>query len=287
MAPPKPECLAILFNPKLPETIDEAQRIADRLAELGKPCSSVGSLYDEDIRARVRSGSFDLLIALGGDGSVLRAAHLALDTHTPILGINMGHFGFLTELDRGEWYDMLPRLINGGYRIEERLALRAEQRRGSELLGTWDVINEVVLCRGQFVRPLRLTAYADGHRVAVWVADGIIASTPTGSTAYALAAGGPIMPPDLHNILLVAVAPHLSPDRAVILSEGTSVMLSAESDHQAVMSVDGQEPILFANQDTLLIQAGDHPVRFVRFLDPGYFYRTLNRYMEQNPSAAR
>lgn len=279
--------MAVLYNPKLPETIEEAQRIAQRLAELGKPCSRVDSLYDEDMREQVRGGRFDILIALGGDGSVLRAGHLALQSRTPILSINMGHFGFLTELDREEWYDMLPRLVAGNYRIEERLTLRAEQRRGSELLGAWDVINEVVLCRGQFVRPLRLTASADGHRVASWVADGIIASTPTGSTAYALAAGGPIMPPELRNILLIAVAPHLSPDRAVILSEGTSVTLTAESDHEAVMSVDGQAPIPFTNQDTLFIQAGDQPIRFIRFLDPGYFYRTLNRYMEQNPSAQK
>lgn len=285
MTPPKPHCLAVLFNPKLPETIDEAQRIAERLAALGSACSSIGSLYDEPMRERVRSGSFDMLIALGGDGTVLRTGHLALHSHTPILGINMGHFGFLTELDRGEWFDQLPRLLDGGYRLEDRLTLRAEQWRGPELLGAWDVINEVVLCRGQFVRPLRLTASADGYRVASWVADGIIAATPTGSTAYALAAGGPILPPELRNILLVAVAPHISLDRAVILSEGTSVTFTAESDHQAVMSIDGQESIAFDNQDTLLIQTGEHPIRFVRFHDAGYFYRTLNRYMEQNPSA--
>jgi NAD+ kinase len=124
----------------------------------------------------------------------------------------------------------------------------------------------------------------DGYSLASYVADGLIAATPTGSTAYALAVGGPIMPPELRNILIVPVAPHLSMDRAVILPEGASVEIFSTSDHQAVMSVDGHAPVMLKNNDRVRVTASDYHVKFVVFQDPGYFYRNLSNYMEQNPS---
>jgi len=124
----------------------------------------------------------------------------------------------------------------------------------------------------------------DGYPLAGYVADGLIAATPTGSTAYALAVGGPIMPPELRNILIMPVAPHLSMDRAVILPEGASVEITVDSDHEAVMSVDGHEPVLIGNEDRVSVKASDFTVKFVVLQDPGYFYRNLSHYMEQNPS---
>jgi NAD+ kinase len=115
------------------------------------------------------------------------------------------------------------------------------------------------------------------------VADGLIAATATGSTAYALASGGPILPPELRNILLVPIAPHLSVDRAVVLSEGASVSITVE-DGEAVLSVDGQIPIGLAGNDVVDIRAGEFTARFIRFGDPGYFYRNLTAHMNQNPS---
>jgi NAD+ kinase len=112
----------------------------------------------------------------------------------------------------------------------------------------------------------------------------LIAATPTGSTAYALAAGGPILPPELRNILLVPVAPHLSLDRAIVLAEGSSVSITIEVDHQAVFSVDGQVPVGLTNDDRVHVYASPHVVKFIRFQDPGYFYRNLTPHMGQNPS---
>ena len=146
------------------------------------------------------------------------------------------------------------------------------------------MLNEVVVCRGQLVKPLHISAFVDGEFLTTYVADGLIAATPTGSTAYALAAGGPILPPELRNILLVPVAPHLSVDRAIILSEGARVSITAQSDHQAVLSVDGQNPILMENQDRVDVYSGEHSLRFIRFFDAGYFYRSLMSHMEQNPA---
>jgi NAD+ kinase len=247
----------------------------------------LGTLTNTDdprLRDGINAGEYDLLIALGGDGTMLRAGHLAAPHGLPILGINLGKFGFLMQLSQGDWQRYLPRLLAGEYKIENRMMLKADLWREDVLLGSHQVINEVVVARGQVVRPIRIHTTVDGYPLAGYVADGLIASTPTGSTAYALAVGGPIMPPELRNILIVPVAPHLSMDRAVILPEGASVEISVQSDHGAVMSVDGHEPVLVGNSDRVTVTASDFTVRFVVFQDPGYFYRNLSNYMEQNPS---
>jgi NAD+ kinase len=165
------------------------------------------------------------------------------------------------------------------------MMLRAEHRREGEILGGWDVVNECVIGRGQVVRPVRLTAEIDGRYLTTYVADARIAATPTGSTAYALAAGGPILPPELRNILLVPVAPHLSVDRAIVLHEGSWVRVTVRTDHQATLSVDGQAPIPLQDRDQVEVRAGEHTVQFVRLQDPGYFYRNLTSRMNRNPSA--
>ena len=149
---------------------------------------------------------------------MLRAGHLGGPCNIPILGINMGHFGFLMEVRQPQWHDFLGRLLLGDFWLEKRMMLCAEQWRGDQKLGAWDVLNEVVVTRGQVVRPVQLTTSIDGRFLTTYVADGLIAATATGSTGYALAAGGPILPPELRNILLVPVAPHLSIDRAIVLA---------------------------------------------------------------------
>ena len=164
------------------------------------------------------------------------------------------------------------------------MMLLAEHWRKDKKLGAWDVLNEVVVSRGQVVRPVRLTASIDGRFLTTYVADGLIAATPTGSTGYAMAAGGPILPPELRNILLVPVAPHLSIERAIVLAEGSSVEIKVKTEHQAVMSVDGQAPIQMLDDDRVEARMGEHTVKFIRFQDPGYFYRNLTPHMSQNPS---
>lgn len=275
--------VAILTHPKLPEAIAEAEQIISYLKEHGVQARS-GFLTDEDFHRRVKAGEFDVLIALGGDGTMLRAGHLAGPINLPILGINLGHFGFLMEVRQSQWRDFMIRLLEGDYWLEKRMTLTAEQWRAGEKLGSWFVLNEVAVSRGQMVRPIRLITYVDGRYLTTYVADALLASTPTGSTAYALAAGGPILPPELRNILLVPVAPHLSLDRAIVLAEGSWVSIQVKTDHQAVFSVDGHVPIGLADDDRVDVRAGNHTVQFIRFQDPGYFYRNLTPHMGQNPS---
>jgi NAD+ kinase len=279
---PRLRRIAVVAHPKLREAHEEAKKIADLLKEHGVQ-ASYGLLYDESLTRGIKDGSFDLLIALGGDGTMLRAGHICGPSGLPILGINLGHFGFLIEIRQHQWREILPRLLSGDYWLERRMMLCVELIRDSERLSKWELLNEVVVGRGQTVRPVQLIAEVDGRYLTTYIADALIAATPTGSTAYALAAGGPILPPEVRNILMVAVAPHLSIDRALVLAEGSSVNITVHTDHQAVLSIDGQTSVTLKDGDRVFAKASDHTVQFVRFQDPGYFYRNLTPHMEQNP----
>lgn len=275
-----PKRAVVTASPKMPEAFAEGEAVVQYLKDKGMD-TFCNSLYDEELRRRVKSGEFDMLVAVGGDGSVLRAGHLCAPCAVPILGINLGRLGFLIQIDRKEWFGYFEKLFNGEAWIENRMMLHADHMRAGEQIGSWNALNEVVVGRGQLLRPVRLTALVDGRELASYVADGLIASTATGSTAYALAAGGPILPPELRNILLVPIAPHLSVDRAVVLSEGTSVTIKVRGDN-AVISVDGQPPTPLMEDDLINVHAADVTAQFVRFGDPGYFYRNLTAHMNQN-----
>ncbi len=277
-----PKHIAILAHPGISEASEVAQEVMSFLQTRGVDAQA-GLLVDQELRQAVEEQQYDFVIALGGDGTMLRAGHLCACGDVPLLGINVGHFGFLAELSRDDWKEALPDLLAGRFRYEDRMMLHARCLRDGQELASWDVINDVVVTRGQYVRPIRVEATVNGHIMASYVADGLIAATATGSTAYALAAGGPILPPELRNILLMPVAPHLSVDRAVVLSEGVSVCITVHTQHEAVVSVDGQEPVHLHDGDCVQVRSNRRYLRMVRFQDPGYFYRNLTTYMEHNP----
>jgi NAD+ kinase len=275
-----PKRPVVAAYPKMPQAFTEAEAMSAYLKEKGIE-APFGSLYDEDLRKRVRRGDFDLLIMAGGDGSVLRAGNLCASSNVPILGVNLGKLGFLIQVEKNEWSEYFDRLLAGEAWIENRMMLYAEHIRAGEMVGNWYALNEVVVGRGQVLRPVRLSASVDGRHLTSYVADGLVASTATGSTAYALAAGGPILPPELRNILLVPIAPHLSVDRAVVFAEGSTVSIRVNGEN-AVLSVDGQPSITLLEDDRINVRAADLTTKFVRFGDPGYFYRNLTAHMNEN-----
>jgi NAD+ kinase len=264
----------------MPEALDEARGIADYLNEKGL-ATAAGSLYDEALRKRLKQGEFDVLIALGGDGTMLRAGHLCAPSDVPILGINLGRLGFLIQVEHKDCRTMIDQMLRGDSWMETRMMLRVEHMRAGESKSIAHALNEAAVSRGQYLRPVHLSVNVDDHLLTTYVADGLVASTPTGSTAYALAAGGPILPPELRNILLVPIAAHLSVDRAVVLPEGASIRILIQSDN-TVLSVDGQEPIGLEQDDHVDVRASEYMARFIRFGDPGYFYRNLTAHMHQN-----
>ncbi len=278
-----PRRICVVLNPKMPQMRSEGEELVRRIEELGLQARLYPEVEDPNLAKCVTGRMTDALIVLGGDGTMLRAGRLTAAYDIPVIGINLGRFGFLMEMRLGEWRERLPLLAQGKYWIEKRMMLRASHWRGEECLGEWDVLNEVVVCRGMAVRPLHLTAVVDDEWQADYIADGLIVSTATGSTAYALAAGGPILPPELRNLLVVPVAPHLSVDRAVVLPEGSRVSVSARTSHDAIFSMDGQKPAPLLEDETVRVGVGPYSASFIRFQDPGYFYRNLTKYMEKNP----
>jgi NAD+ kinase len=265
--------IGLLHHPKLPATQPLAVTMARQVEEHGLSAWT-GSTWDEDaVRAEV--AGLDLLVTLGGDGSILRAARMACAHGVPVLGVNLGRLGFLAELEPEQWTAALPRLLDQEYWVEERMMLYAEYHRGEGCRGQYEALNDVVVSRGSLARIVRLETHIDGSFLTTYSADGLIVSTPTGSTAYALAAGGPVLPPQLKNILLIPIASHLSMDRAIVLSQGATVKVQVHTDHQAILTVDGQFEYELLDGDWVTVKASPHVSRFVRLQDRTYFYRTL------------
>jgi NAD+ kinase len=225
----------------------------------------------------------DLLIVIGGDGTLLRAGHLCAMNEVPLLGIQAGTLGFLVEIKDKEWPKQIDRLMKGDFRIESRMMLNAELVRGDIVNGRWDVINEIVISRGSDVRPIEVRVDLNEGFLASYKADGLIVSTATGSTAYAFSAGGPILPPELRNMLILPVSPHLSLDRGVVLAEGAKVTLRKKSMNDAILSVDGMRPIYLSDTDRVVVSANKNSLKMVRFGEPNYFYRDLAAVMRLNP----
>lgn len=225
----------------------------------------------------------DLLIVIGGDGSLLRAGHFCAPLGIPLLGIRSGRLGFLVELDDSELEQNLEKLLRAEFRLERRMMLKTELFSQNTLKNSWDVINEAVVCRGKDVHPIEVRVDLNEGYLNSYIADGVIVSTATGSTGYALAAGGPILPPELRNMLILPIAPHLSLDRAVVLAEGAEVNLFPTINHDVVISIDGMAPVLLEDGDRVHILANQHSLYMVRFGEPNYFYRNLAAVMQRNP----
>jgi NAD+ kinase len=280
-----PTRFAIGIHPDLSGSVETAAEVFTVLQNNGLKPLINDSLYSETLRGCIEHEELDILIALGGDGTMLRAGRICAPYKLPVLGINLGHFGFLMEINQQNWRESFSRLIQGQYMIEDRMMLHCEHWRGEMMLDTWEALNDVVISRGSLVRPIRLMAEVDGYALTNYVADGLIVSTPTGSTAYALAVQGPVLSPELRNILIAPVAPHLSVDRTIVISAQSCVRVVVHTHHEAVLSPDGRAPIRLEDGDVIKVETSKNEASFVRLYDPGYFYRNLTRYLEHNPTA--
>lgn len=278
--------IAILAHSEVDAAGQEAKKVAAFFEERGL-AAQYGDFGDEAILQGLQQGEFDLVITIGGDGTVLRAGHLCAPQDIPLLAIDMGRFGFLIEVEPAEWPGLLPRLFSGEYWFERRMLLSVELLRNSKIIHQSDALNEAMIGRGRIVRPVHLRAFLDGRELSTYVADGLIVSTATGSTAYALATGGPILPPELRNILLLPVAPHLSVDRAIVLAEGSTIRVEVISGEEPVLSIDGRSPVDLELGDMIDLRASRHSLRFLRFQEAGYFYQRLLAIMDNNPATEK
>ncbi|MBK7897795.1 MAG: NAD(+)/NADH kinase [Candidatus Promineifilaceae bacterium] len=265
--------IGILHHPKVAESQPLANVIEAWLTER-QLTTWQGSSYDE-ARMREMVGGSDLLVVLGGDGSLLRAARYASVCDVPVFGINLGRVGFLSEAQPDDWPDKLSKVLVGECWIENRLMLQARIRRNGRILHTFSVLNDVVVGRGRQARVVRFQLHVDDDLITHYTADALIVATPTGSTAYSMAAGGPLLPPQLPNFVVVPVAPHLTFDRAIIFHEQAEIAITVHMDHQAYLTPDGTDGILLEDEDVVLVTKSEKGCQFVRVESSGYFYRRL------------
>lgn len=207
----------------------------------------------------------DLIVAFGGDGTLLAVARAAGTRRVPILGVNLGSLGFLTEVNRDEMEESLDRMMTGELSIETRMRLEVHVRRAGLEIAHYHALNDVVISKAALSRMIDLVAYADGLKVTTYHADGLIISTPTGSTAYSLSAGGPLLMPGLEAIALTPICPHSLTQRPVVLSQQTDIEIEVRLSRggQATLTVDGQEGIELQDGDRVSTHRSPHPVDIV------------------------
>jgi len=263
----------LLHHPKIAESQRLAQETEAGLLALGATVWRA-SAWDEDAILQYAHEA-DILIAFGGDGTIVRTARLTAGHNLPILGVNFGRVGFLAELQPWEVPSHLEALVDGRYWLEERMMLHADLERDEHLVQSFEALNDVVVSRGRIARVVRLDAHINGQYLTTYVADGIIISTPTGSTAYSLAAGGPIMDPQLFNMLLTPIAPHLAVARALVLPATASVRLKVSTEYEAMLTIDGQIAVPLRNGDAVTVVSSENVCRFIHLGERGYFYQTL------------
>jgi NAD+ kinase len=258
----------------LPEIL---QSLARRAPGLG-----LTPVFEPELRELLGNGEqlgdpthLDALMTLGGDGTLLRGARLIGDARIPILGINLGRLGFLTAAGGEDFDGALTRFAAGDYRAEPRMRLEAHAVGRAPANGPeWVALNDVVLHKGGFARMARLRVSVDDELVGTYAADGIIVSTPTGSTAYSLSAMGPVIVPTVESILVTAISPHTMALRPLVVPPDATVMVQAEDGpEELLVTVDGQVGWMFGPGDTLAVKRAAHPAFVVRFRESTFFSR--------------
>jgi NAD+ kinase len=271
--------VAIISKPQKPELEFILTELIDWLAHHGltpilEPDSAAYiGLADQAIdRCDLAAHEPVLVICLGGDGTLLSAARAFALTTTPILAVNLGSLGFLTEVPLAELYNTLDAWMSGTAVIDVRSFMHARLFRDDQLLREWDALNDVVLSKGAIARMGEFAIEMDGQFVARFRADGVIVSTPTGSTAYTLAANGPILMPTVDAMVLTAICPHLLTIRPIVFPGDTEVAVVVDVvPHETYLTVDGQEAVELILNDRILCRKSSRNVHLLRLHPNGFF----------------
>ncbi len=266
--------VGVVLRPKPPE---EAQRLADaftsKLEEAGVHVWR-GIVPDSgEFASRVKE--LDLVFAFGGDGTILHAAKVAAGYGVPITGVDFGRFGFLAELDPATALDKVPAFLNGEHWLEERATLQAQLVRNNEVVGEYLALNDIVVGRSFLSGVIDVKLDVDGSSVTTYIGDGVIVSTATGSTAYSLATGGPVLAPAMKAIVISAIAPHLSLLGHLVVPPTSQVTLYVGTRKGASVTIDGQPDFSIQDKDVLNVTNGTHVAYFARVQPKHYFYQTL------------
>jgi NAD+ kinase len=228
----------------------------------------------------------DFLVVLGGDGTFLRAARAVIQVDVPLLGVNLGKVGFLSKVEANELETVLARLVAGEYRLDERMALEARLLPGGRAEGgaVHHALNDVVIARGALARVVRMdVAIGDSH-LATFIADGLVVSSPTGSTGYSFSAGGPVVAPDSRNVIVTPIAGYLSTIRSVVVGWDQIVRCRVVDANEAIVSIDGREDVPIAVGDVVEVRSLARAVRLVEPAGSQPFWDLFRQKVELLPS---
>lgn len=233
--------------------------LEDEAVEIG--CSNVDVLPPKPEATE----DAEMVIVLGGDGTLLRAAELTRTTGTPLLGVNLGHVGFLAEAERADLAVMADRVVSHDYEVEERMAIDVVVRQNGSILETTWALNEASVEKGSRERMLELVAEIDGRPLSEWGCDGVVVATPTGSTAYAFSAGGPVVWPEVEAMLVVPISAHALFARPLVVSPHSTVAIEVLSETPgAVLWCDGRRTVELPPGARVEVRRSDVPVRLAR-----------------------
>lgn len=271
--------IGILYHPLLEKAQDLAEKLEEFLSSHGVS-SWRCSTWEED-KAKPQVAGTELILSIGGDGTILRVARIVTPLAVPILGVNLGRLGFITEINGSEVLSDLPGLLEGGGWIEERAMLEAQVEGKS-----FHALNDVVL-RSVAVRLVNIEAAIDGAAMAIYRADGMITATATGSTSYALASGGPILHPQSREIILQPISCHLGLSHALVLPQQSIIDLKVVRRDKVMLSVDGQVELPIPDGQNVRVKLSPHTVRFLRMHEPNYFYSSLWQKLRQGGNGSQ
>ena len=269
--------IGIIYNARIPEALDLGTTI---LHQLPLPEDSWISPAENLDNFQDRAENTKLVITVGGDGTILRAVQLTAPNEIPVVGVNMGRLGFMTELQVHEALEKLPFYINSDCRVEERYMIQAtlvKANGGVSEVGPCHALNDVVLARGAVSRVVTITGYIAGAQLTTFRADAVILSTATGSTGYNLAVGGPILDIASDSLVLKPVAAHMGLTAALVLSAESNVELSLEGYQEATLSIDGYVDFPMEPGDKVIVKQSPYRARFLRANPPSHYYATLTR----------
>jgi NAD+ kinase len=258
--------VGIVLHHERPAAREAADSLAAALSGEGVIVTSLSERDDVTDKK-----GLDLVVSVGGDGTFLRAAHIASSIGCPVLGVKVGRVGFLTEVDPVDAAAVVRQALSGDVVVEERLAVAAEPDGTGAFEAQWGM-NEIVVEKHARHRLVRLAVSIDGTHVTTFAADGVIVATPTGSTAYSFSARGPILSPDLPCLVLTPIAPHMVFDRAIVLGAEQRVSVEVVGEESGVLSADGRKSIEVPVGTRILIHVSDRPARIVRRTDEASFF---------------
>lgn len=267
--------IGIYFHPELPHAHALAGELDRALDPTGAP-HWISSAWDDERVSQLMPGT-DLLVTLGGDGTMLHAARAALREGIPIMGVRMGRVSFLSEVEPEEVIDRVRAYQNGEGWVEERMMLSVVVNSSGQ---EQHALNDAVVSRGPKPRVVHVRTNIDGQFFTTFTADGLILATPTGSTGYSMAAGGPLVHPDVQAMVLTPIAAHLSIDYPVVLPPSASLELQVFTDDKASLTVDGQIDTPLNDGDIVHIRRSERVARFLRFVPVSYYYGVLSQRLK-------